>query len=387
MLPAHLHKLPAPPVDAVAHSARLTALIAREIAAGGGWLSFARYMELALHAPGLGYYSAGATKFGAAGDFVTAPEMGRVFGRTLARQAAQILQNGIPDVVELGAGSGRLARDLLAELETLDSLPRRYFMLETSADLRQRQHELLQRDIPDLAGRVEWLDAWPSSLTALVLGNEVLDAMPVHIIEVRAGGINERGVTLAGDKFNWEMRPATGALLAAAQALDLPPGYVTEINLAAQSFMATLATVMERGVALFIDYGFPAREYYHAQRSSGTLMCHYRQHAHDDPLCLVGLQDITAHVDFSALADAATRAGFELLGYANQAQFLINCGITDVLAATSAGDAAAYLPQAAQAQKLMSPAEMGELFKVIALGRDFAAPLAGFARGDKSRQL
>ena len=387
MLPAHLHKLPAPPVDAVAHSARLTALIAREIAAGGGWLSFARYMELALHAPGLGYYSAGATKFGAAGDFVTAPEMGRVFGRTLARQAAQILQNGIPDVVELGAGSGRLARDLLAELETLDSLPRRYFMLETSADLRQRQHELLQRDIPDLAGRVEWLDAWPSSLTALVLGNEVLDAMPVHIIEVRAGGINERGVTLAGDKFNWEMRPATGALLAAAQALDLPRGYVTEINLAAQSFMATLATVMERGVALFIDYGFPAREYYHAQRSSGTLMCHYRQHAHDDPLCLVGLQDITAHVDFSALADAATRAGFELLGYANQAQFLINCGITDVLAATSAGDAAAYLPQAAQAQKLMSPAEMGELFKVIALGRDFAAPLAGFARGDKSRQL
>jgi len=387
LLPAHLHKLPAPPVDAVAHSARLTALIAREIAAGGGWLSFARYMELALHAPGLGYYSAGATKFGAAGDFVTAPEMGRVFGRTLARQAAQILQNGIPDVVELGAGSGRLARDLLAELETLDSLPRRYFMLETSADLRQRQHELLQRDIPDLAGRVEWLDAWPSSLTALVLGNEVLDAMPVHIIEVRAGGINERGVTLAGDKFNWEMRPATGALLAAAQALDLPPGYVTEINLAAQSFMATLATVMERGVALFIDYGFPAREYYHAQRSSGTLMCHYRQHAHDDPLCLVGLQDITAHVDFSALADAATRAGFELLGYANQAQFLINCGITDVLAATSAGDAAAYLPQAAQAQKLMSPAEMGELFKVIALGRDFAAPLAGFARGDKSRQL
>jgi SAM-dependent MidA family methyltransferase len=387
LLPAHLQKLPAPPADAVAHSARLRELIAREIAAAGGWLSFARYMELALHAPGLGYYSAGATKFGAAGDFVTAPEMGRVFGRTLARQAAQILQNGIPDIVELGAGNGRLARDLLAELEILGSPPRRYGILETSADLRQRQRELLQRDVPHLTGRVEWLTALPLSLTALVLGNEVLDAMPAHIIEIRADGIDERGVTLADGEFKWQTRPATGALLAAAKALGLPPGYVTELNLAAQSFMATLATVLERGVALFIDYGFPAREYYHAQRSSGTLMCHYRQHAHDDPLCLVGLQDITAHVDFSALAAAATRAGLDLLGYANQAQFLINCGITDVLAATSADDAAAYLPQAAQAQKLMSPAEMGELFKVIALGRGFAAPLAGFASGDKSHQL
>ena len=221
-----------------------------------------------------------------------------------------------------------------------------------------------------------------------MLGNEVLDAMPAHVIEVSADGIDpERGVTLAADEFKWSARPAAGALLAAAQVLDLPAGYVTEINLAAQSFMTTLAAALRSGVALFIDYGFPAREYYHAQRSSGTLMCHYRQHAHDDPLCLAGLQDITAHVDFSALAGSATRAGLQLLGYANQAQFLINCGITDVLAATPADNAAAYLPQAAQAQKLMSPAEMGELFKVIALGRDFAAPLIGFAHGDKSRQL
>ena len=387
LLPAHLQKLPPPPAAAAAHSARLHGLIAREIAAAGGWLSFARYMELALHAPGLGYYSAGSTKFGAAGDFVTAPEMGRLFGRTLARQAAQILQAGIPDIVELGAGNGRLARDLLAELETLGRLPRRYQILETSADLQQRQRELLQRDIPHLAGRVEWLTGLSSTLTALVLGNEVLDAMPVHLIEVRADGIAERGVTLADGEFQWQARPATGALLAAAQALDLPPGYVTEINLAAPSFIATLASILEHGVALFIDYGFPAREYYHRQRSNGTLMCHYRQHVHDDPLCLTGLQDITAHVDFSALAGAATRAGFDVLGYSNQAQFLINCGITDRLAATSADHAAAYLPQAAQAQKLMSPAEMGELFKVIALGRNFTMPLMGFTRGDKSRQL
>jgi SAM-dependent MidA family methyltransferase len=387
LLPAHLQKLPAPSADALAHSARLIERIAREIAAAGGWLSFARYMELALHAPGLGYYSAGSTKFGTAGDFVTAPTLGRVFGRTLARQAAQILHAGIPDLVELGAGDGRLARDLLAELEILGSLPQRYLILETSADLRERQRKLLQTDLPHLAGRVEWLDTLPAALTALVLGNEVLDAMPVHIIEVSAGGVAERGVTLAGDEFQWQSRPATGALLAAAQALALPPGYITEINLVAQSFVATLAAALERGVALFIDYGFPAREYYHAQRSTGTLMCHYRQHAHDDPLCLAGLQDITAHVDFSALAAAAARAGLDLLGYANQAQFLINCGITDVLAATPAENAAAYLPQAAQAQKLMSPAEMGELFKVIALGRGYAAPLAGFARGDKSGQL
>jgi len=387
LLPAHLQKLPAPSADALAHSARLTARIAREIDAAGGWLSFARYMELALHAPELGYYSAGSTKFGAAGDFVTAPTLGRVFGRTLARQAAQILHAGIPDLVELGAGDGRLARDLLAELEALGSLPQRYLILETSADLRARQRDLLRRDVPRLAGRVEWLDTLPASLTALVLGNEVLDAMPVHVIEVSAGGIAERGVTLAGGEFQWQTRPATGALLAAAQALALPPGYITEINLAAQSFVATLAAALERGVALFIDYGFPAREYYHAQRSTGTLMCHYRQHAHDDPLCLAGLQDITAHVDFSALAAAAARAGLDLLGYTNQAQFLINCGITDVLAATPAENAAAYLPQAAQAQKLISPAEMGELFKVIALGRGYTAPLAGFARGDKSGQL
>jgi SAM-dependent MidA family methyltransferase len=215
----------------------------------------------------------------------------------------------------------------------------------------------------------------------------VLDAMPVHMIAVRADAIDERGVTLRGDKFEWSTRPATGALLAAAQGLHLQPGYITEINLAARSFMRTLATTLERGVVLLLDYGFPAREYYHPQRSDGTLMCHYRQHAHDDPFSLVGLQDITAHVDFSAIAEAATRSGFDLLGYANQAQFLINCGITEVLAATPAENAAAYLPLAAQAQKLMSPAEMGELFKVIAWGRNFTAPLAGFARGDKHQLL
>jgi SAM-dependent MidA family methyltransferase len=365
----------------------LCELIAREIAAAGGWLSFARYMELALHSPGLGYYSAGSVKLGDAGDFVTAPGMGSLFGRTLARQAAQIVESGIPDIVELGAGDGRLACDVLAELEVLGCLPQRYLILETSADLRERQRELIARKVPRFADRVAWLDSLPAQLTAFVFANEVLDAMPVHVVEVTAGSINERGVMLAGDAFQWRARPAHGAVLAAAQNLNLPAGYVTEINLAARAFIATLAASLARGVALFIDYGFPAREYYHPQRSSGTLMCHYRQHAHDDPLSLIGLQDITAHVDFSALAAAAESSGLNVIGYANQAQFLINCGITDVLAATPADKPAAYLTQAAQAQKLLSPAEMGELFKVIAFGKNYAAPLAGYAAGNKQALL
>ncbi len=386
-LPAHLSQLPQPAPDALAHSARLRELIAGEIAAGGGWISFARFMELALHAPGLGYYSAGTTKFGAAGDFVTAPELGALFGRTLARQVAQIVRADIPDIIELGAGSGKLARDLLAELAVLDSLPQRYLILETSADLRQRQQQLLQHDLPQLAGRVQWLDELPAKLNALVIGNEVLDAMPVHVISVRGDGIDERGVILRGDGFAWGERPATGDLLEAARKHELAPGYYTEINLAAQSFIRTLASRLERGVVILIDYGFPAREYFHAQRSTGTLMCHYRQHAHDDPLSLVGLQDITAHVDFSAIADTATRSGLDLVGYASQAQFLINCGITDVLAATPAENTAAYLPLVAQAQKLLSPAEMGELFKVIAFGSNHHVPLAGFSRGNQRRLL
>jgi SAM-dependent MidA family methyltransferase len=365
----------------------LRELIAGEISAGGGWISFARYMELALHAPGLGYYSAGASKLGAGGDFVTAPELGTLFGRTLARQAAQILRTDITDIVELGAGSGKLARDLLTELAALDCLPQRYLILETSADMRQRQQTLLRQQVPQLAARVQWLDELPSSLSAVVIGNEVLDAMPVHMITAGTDGIEERGVTLAGEKFEWRARPATGLLRDIALALGLPPGYITEIGVAARAFMRSLASSLERGVILLVDYGFPAREYYHPQRGAGTLMCHYRHHAHDDPFCLVGLQDITAHVDFSAIADAGLQSGLELLGYANQAQFLINCGITDLLAATPADAVKSYAPLAAQVQKLTSPAEMGELFKVIAFGRNHQLPLAGFSSGNKQRLL
>jgi SAM-dependent MidA family methyltransferase len=386
LLPAHLKNLPPPAPEAAAHSAELAGAIAAEIAAAGGWLGFARFMELALHAPGLGYYSAGAAKFGAGGDFVTAPGLGRLFGRTLARQAAQVLQK-VPDVLELGAGTGLLACDLLNELAALKQLPRRYLILETSADLRERQRALFAREVPAFIPRIEWLDRLPPQLDALIIANEVLDAMPVHVIESTEHGIAERGVVFTNGRFQWEPRPARGAVLAAAQSLNLPPGYATEVNLAVPAFIATLGAALNSGVGLFIDYGFPAREYYHPQRSTGTLMCHYRHHAHDDPLGLVGLQDITAHVDFSAIADAATAAGLDVLGYANQAQFLINCGITDVLGEIPPDQPALYLPRVAEAQKLMSPAEMGELFKVIAVGRNFGPPLMGFASGDKRGQL
>jgi SAM-dependent MidA family methyltransferase len=389
LLPAHLSHLPAPGAAATAHSGRLAQLIANEIAAAGGALSFARFMDLALHAPGLGYYSAGARKFGPGGDFVTAPELGRVFGRTLARQAAQCVRAGLPDILELGAGSGRLARDLLAELATLDSLPRRYLILETSADLKARQHELLHRELPQLAPRIAWLDSLPAAFEGLIVGNEVLDAMPVHRVVTSDGDLFEQ--TVQSDEaggFRWSETRAPNELRAASARLDLPgPGYTTEIALAARAFIRTLSSCLGRGAALFIDYGYPAREYYHPQRSAGTLMCHYRQHAHSDPLALVGLQDITAHVDFSAIAEAAVETGLSLLGYTSQAQFLINCGITGVLAATPADDAAAYLPLASQVQRLTSPAEMGELFKVIALGRAIDFAMLGFNVGDRRHTL
>ena len=389
MLPAPLSTLPAPPAEAKALSARLEALIRTEIEAAGGWLSFARYMELALYAPGLGYYSAGSVKLGREGDFVTAPELSPLFAKCLARQVAQLLEAGLPDVIELGAGSGALAAQLLSALTALGRLPERYLILEVSADLRERQREHIGACVPELVGRVQWLEVLPSNLHAVLVANEVLDAIPTQMIRTRGGTIDEVGVTIGpkGRGFERSYRPVTGALLRAAASLVLPDDYETEINLAVRAFVKSFARVLARGALLFIDYGFPAAEYYHPQRSRGTLMCHYRHHAHDDPFVLPGLQDITAHVDFTAVASAGVDAGSSVLGYTTQAQFLVNAGITEILAETPAENVRAYAPLAAQAQKLLSPAEMGELFKVIALGRGIELPLIGFARGDRTHTL
>ena len=386
MLP-HLSDLPAAPAEALAHSGKLAALIRAEIAAGGGWIPFARYMELALYAPGLGYYTAGARKLGREGDFTTAPEMTPLFGQTLARQAAEVLQSGLDQILEIGAGSGALAAALLTELERLGRLPRNYYILEVSPDLRERERDLLAQKVPQLLERVVWLNRLPNLYQGLIVANEVLDAMPVHLVRGGAAGPEEAGVAFEDGSFAWSWRPAAAELRAAAEALQLPAGYRSEIQLQACAFVRTLAQAMARGVILLIDYGFPAHEYYHPQRSEGTLMCHYRHRAHADPFFLPGLQDITSHIDFSAIVRAGNEAGLELLGYTGQAQFLINCGITELMLRIPPEDVMAYAPQAAAAQQLLSPSEMGELFKVIALGKGYAAPLAGFASGDRRHAL
>lgn len=380
--------LPAPTPDALAHSQRVTAHLRSLIDDAGGWIPFSRYMETALYAPGLGYYAAGAMKFGAAGDFVTAPEMTPLFGRTLAQAIAPALQETGGEVLELGAGSGQLAADLLAELDQLGAVPARYSILEVSADLRQRQQQTLACEQPRLVDRVRWLDALPPHFSGVILGNEVLDALPVALVHGTNAGPQQRGVTWAGDHFAWQDRLIDDPVLCArADALALPPGYLTEINLAADALIASLAHGLDRGLILMIDYGFSASEYYHPQRHMGTLRAHCRHHALDDPFYLPGLADLTAHVDFSAVARAGTDAGLELAGYTSQAGFLLNSGLTELLMQTPPTEVAAYLPQANAVQRLVSPAEMGELFKVIGLAKGALAPLAGFARGDRRHTL
>ncbi len=416
--------LPQPSPEAQAHSNQLREFIRRDIALQGGWIPFSRFMELALYAPGLGYYTAGARKLGAAGDFVTAPEISPLFGRTLARQLADIMAQSVPQVMELGAGSGKLAADVLGELERLDCLPERYDILDVSADLRARQQALLQERLPHLFNRVHWLGALPEKISGAVIANEVLDALPVHLVHWRSTGTRpsptsgrgtggegahfsapplpptplpegergqvlfERGVASDGTSVVWQERLLENPeLLQIAQEISVPDDYLSEISLAVRGLIGSLCERLQQGVLLFIDYGFGAGEYYHPQRSSGTLMCHYRHHAHDDPFFLVGLQDITAHVDFTAVAESAIASGVHLLGYTTQAHFLINCGITDLLAENDPEKLRDYLPLSAQLQKLTSPAEMGELFKMIALGKGVNGMLRGFASGDKSRFL
>lgn len=380
--------LPVPSAEALAHSTRLHELIQREIAAQGGWIPFPRFMELALYAPELGYYTAGAHKFGAAGDFITAPELSPLFGRTLARQLMEVMQASAPHLLELGAGSGKLALDILAELERRDALPESYSILEVSADLRQRQQALIRGHLPHLAARVQWLDTLPETFNGAVFGNEVLDALPVHLVRWRGGGILERGVSTEDNRFVWADRPPQNDTLHdIAQGIAVPDDYLSEVSLAARGLVASLCERLQQGALIFVDYGFGAREYYHPQRTRGTLMCHYRHHAHDDPFYLPGLQDITAHVDFTAIAETAVDHGTHFLGYTSQAHFLLNNGITDFLQEVSPQDSRAYAPLSAQLQKLSSPAEMGELFKVMALGKGLEQPLSGFLRGDLSRLL
>ena len=385
-------QMPEPSADALAASRALQDLIAADIVRHSGWIPFARYMELALYAPGLGYYSGGAAKLGKDGDFTTAPEITPLFGAAMARAASRLLVHTAPQIMEFGAGTGKLARDILTELREMGITLDRYCIVELSGELRARQEALLQ-DFPE----VVWLDALPPAFSGVAIGNEVLDAMPVHLVARTDDGWRERGVTLRDDVMSFEDRPCDTALLALLSQIpdadDLPVGYVTEVHPVACGFMRSLAASLKSGAAqsgrgaaaILVDYGFPAREYYLAQREQGTLMCHYRHHAHPDPFYLPGLQDITAHVDFSAMAHSAAEGGAELLGYTSQAAYLIDAGIGDLLLRTSPEDMLRYLPQANAVQRLLSPAEMGELFKVLTIGT--GVPAADVARNDRSHRL
>ncbi|MBB4845575.1 SAM-dependent MidA family methyltransferase [Paucibacter oligotrophus] len=364
----------------------LQALIQQHIRDAGGWIGFDRFMSLALYAPGLGYYSNERQKFGlmpqSGSDFVTAPELSPLFGQALAAQLAQALEaTGTRTVWEFGAGTGALAAQLLQSLgERID----RYCIVDLSASLAARQAERLQALGP-LADKVEWVQALPPFFEGVVIGNEVLDAMPVQLLSFDGQRWMERGVALGGEQeaqFVYADRPThlRPSLICDSDAAHFPPGTVTEIHSQAEAFVRTLAAQLKRGAIFLIDYGFPEGEYYHPQRAGGTLMCHHQHRADPDPLVLVGEKDITAHVNFTGIALVAQDAGLSVLGYTSQANFLINCGIVDLMAAAS-------LPQRSMAHKLIAEHEMGELFKVIglAVGPEFEA--LGFAQGDRSHML
>lgn len=411
--------LPAPSAEAAAASAALTDLITREIKTHG-WISFARYMELALYAPGLGYYAGGAHKFGDAssgGDFLTAPELTPLFGQALARQVAPVLAASKPYVIEAGAGSGHLAADLLLALDALGHAPEHYAILELSGELRARQAATLARHAPQFLDRVHWLDTLPETFSGCLIGNEVLDAMPTHTVCWRENGLFERGVALAentsGEQLTFAERPASQALIDAAKILPVAAPYRSEISLAVRAWVAELAQRLGQGAMILLDYGLPRRELYHPQRDGGTVRCHYRHRVHDDSFWYPGLSDITSHVDFTAVAEAGFDAGLSVLGYTSQAQFLINCGMGELLqkngeekvgddeTATSTPGMQSSVDSRADLRAnlrtnlrttgavsvLLSPNEMGELFKVIALGRGMPQPLLGFTRGDRVHAL
>jgi len=380
--------------EEVLHTERVGRHIAGEIAAAGGWISFERYMESALYAPGLGYYSAGARKLGPGGDFTTAPEISRLFGACVARQCADVLHElGGGSILEIGAGSGRLAVDVLPRLEALGQLPERYWILDLSADLRERQRALVRDRIPQLEDRVEWLDKPPAaSFDGVILANEVLDALPVSRFRWYRTHCEELGVAFEDGAFAWAARPAGAALTGVCHALAAAgggweEGYVSEYCPRLGAWTTAVTGALKTGAALWVDYGLPRPQYYFPQRRDGTLLCHFRQRAHGDPFLYPGLQDITAWVDFTALAEASRPAGFELAGFTSQAYFLAALGIDREMQAVAGADRNLFAQLAGEARHLMLPGEMGERFKAMAWLRGIEVKLAGFALQDLRHSL
>ncbi len=377
-----------------AHVARVRSRIADEIGSAGGWIGFDRYMEMALYEPGLGYYSAGARKLGAGGDFTTAPEMSRLFGACMARQCAEIVGAlGRASILEIGAGSGRLAADILARMEELGCAPERYLVLEVSADLRERQRRTLLERVPRLARRVEWLDAPPgTSFDGVVLANEVLDALPVTRFRWHPQRCEELGVTLRGDRFEYAPRAADPSLAAACALLEAAgggwdAGYVSEHCARLPAWTAAVTQAHRNGVALWIDYGLPRRHYYVRERRDGTLIGHFRQRTIHDPFFAPGLLDLSAWVDFTHLAQAGASAGYELAGFSTQAFFLAGLGIDTEMRHLAGDDPLGAARLAGEARRLVLPGEMGERFKVMAWMRGMEMALSGFALQDLRHTL
>lgn len=381
--------LPSPNQQAEAQTQALQHLICAEIN-NKGPITFARYMELALYAPQYGYYRSGLQKFGENGDFITAPELSPLFSKCLAKQCQQVLSD-LPTktILELGPGSGKMAADILTELAAQDSLPQKYYLLELSAELRQRQQHYLQQKIPQWFSRLQWLDQLPAEpISGIILANEVVDAMPVHKFAWHEEKLYEYYVDYNTKQFSWLLdSPSDPTLQEYIQSLSIEnkQDYSSEINLMLPAWIKSLSDSLQQGLILIIDYGFPQQEYYHPERNQGTLMCHYQHRAHPDPLILPGLQDITAHVDFTAIANAALNNQCEVSGYTSQALFLLNCGLTELLPIQLDIEMSYTIAQ--QIKRLTLPSEMGELFKVIALTKDYPTNLLGFKEHNRLRDL
>lgn len=382
-----------PPDDALEHCNRLIHQIKAEIELSENGISFRRFMEMALYQPSLGYYVAGMRKIGAAGDFVTAPEISPLFSQCLANQCQGVLthmESG--DILELGAGSGIMAADILKRLELLGSLPTHYYILDISPELKQRQKETLQKHVPHLINRVVWLDELPKSgFIGVILGNEVLDAMPVDVFVLEGGEIKEQRVIWQdnNDYFATQNHTATPRLKQKIQSLDIDSDnhYASEINNNLSGWFQSMTSCLQQGVMLLIDYGYTQKEYYHPERNMGTLMCFYQHRSHDQPLIYPGLQDITASVDFTAVANAASDANMDLLGFTNQATFLSSAGLESLFIEELNQRPDQQYPLAQQIRTLSLPAEMGERFKVIALGKEFTQNLSSFSLGDQRHRL
>jgi SAM-dependent MidA family methyltransferase len=374
------------------HSEQLLTLIKHKISEAGGKISFADYMQLCLYAPGLGYYSAGSHKIGYGGDFTTAPEISPLFSRSLAHQIIDVLrQLDQANILEFGAGSGKMAVDILRELDLKQSLPEHYYIIEASADLRQRQQQTIHYAIPDLESKVIWLDSLPSNFNGVILANEVCDAMPVHKLHFKSGLTYERYIVNNDDQLQWSDDELSRTELI-DKSIEIKSfigdtEYFTEVNLAAQAWLTSLADSLRQGAVFIVDYGYPQAAYYHPQRSNGTLMCYYQQQGHDNPLILPGLQDITAHVDFTSLAQTAVDNGLDVAGFQSQADFLLAAGITELTSFNDHDDAFLMLQQATEIKRLTLPTEMGETFKVLTLTKNLAQLLLRIQLGDRRYNL